>query len=46
MGPGRDNLPVDEEVEDDRVIVIPAGSWHNVRNIGDEPLKVYALCAP
>jgi len=45
MGPSRDDLSFDEEVEDDWVILIPAGSWHNVTNIGDEPLKVYALYA-
>lgn len=46
MGPAEDDLPFDEEVGDDWVILVPAGSWHNVTNIGDEPLKVYALYAP
>jgi mannose-6-phosphate isomerase-like protein (cupin superfamily) len=46
MGPAETDLPFDEEVEDDWVILVPAGSWHNVTNIGDEPLKVYALYAP
>jgi mannose-6-phosphate isomerase-like protein (cupin superfamily) len=46
MGPNRDELTFDEEVEDDWVILVPAGSWHNVVNIGDGPLKVYALYAP
>ena len=27
-------------------ILIPAGSWHNVVNIGKCPLKVYSLYAP
>ena len=34
------------EVEDDWVIVVLAGSWHNVTNIGTEPLKVYSLYGP
>jgi mannose-6-phosphate isomerase-like protein (cupin superfamily) len=46
MGPERDELPFDEEVGDDWVILVPAGCWHNVTNIGDEPLKVYALYGP
>lgn len=46
MGPAEDELPFDREVGDDWVILVPAGSWHNVTNIGDEPLKVYALYAP
>lgn len=27
-------------------IVVPAGARHNVRNTGDEPLKLYTLYAP
>ncbi|MDX2357654.1 cupin domain-containing protein [Dietzia sp. PP-33] len=46
MGPEEDRLEFDEEVEDDWVILVPAGSWHNVTNIGDEPLKVYSLYGP
>lgn len=46
MGPEKDALTFDREVEDDWVVMVPAGSWHNVTNIGDEPLKVYSLYAP
>ena len=46
MGLSADDLSFDREVEDDWVILVPAGQWHNVTNIGDEPLKVYALYAP
>jgi mannose-6-phosphate isomerase-like protein (cupin superfamily) len=46
MGPTKDDLPFDREVEDDWVILVPAGQWHNITNIGDEPLKVYALYGP
>ena len=27
-------------------IIIPAGTWHNIVNIGNRPLKVYSLYAP
>ena len=36
MGPSSDDLSFDREVEDDWVILVPAGTWHNVTNIGDE----------
>ena len=46
MGPSRDNLEFDQEVSDGWCILVPAGIWHNVTNIGDEPLKVYAIYGP
>jgi mannose-6-phosphate isomerase-like protein (cupin superfamily) len=46
MGPSKDDLSFRKEVEDDWAIFIPAGLWHNVVNIGDKPLKVYAIYAP
>ncbi len=46
MGPAEDDLPFDEEVGDDWAILVPAGTWHNVTNIGDVPLQVYAIYAP
>jgi mannose-6-phosphate isomerase-like protein (cupin superfamily) len=46
MGPSEDHLPFDREVGDDWVILVPEGTWHNVTNVGDEPLKVYAIYGP
>jgi mannose-6-phosphate isomerase-like protein (cupin superfamily) len=46
MGPAKDDLSFDREVGDDWVILVPAGSWHNVTNIGDRPLQVYSLYGP
>ena len=46
MGPSEGDLPFDREVGDDWAILVPAGMWHNVTNIGDEPLKVYAIYGP
>jgi mannose-6-phosphate isomerase-like protein (cupin superfamily) len=34
------------EVEDDDAIIVPAGARHNIRNTGDEPLRLYTLYAP
>jgi oxalate decarboxylase/phosphoglucose isomerase-like protein (cupin superfamily) len=25
---------------------VPAGTWHNVTNIGEEPMRLYAVYAP
>lgn len=45
MGPTKDNLNFEQEVEDDFAILVPANTWHNVTNTGDEPLKLYTLYA-
>ena len=46
MGPSKDQLTFDEEVADGWCVLIPAGCWHNVINIGNEPMQLYAIYAP
>jgi len=46
MGPTRDNLNFQQPVFSDYAIFIPAGTWHNVINRGDRPLKLYSIYAP
>ena len=46
MGPSKDELTFDEEISDDWVVLVPKGQWHNITNIGDEPMKIYSLYAP
>ena len=46
MGETKDNLDFVRDVEDDDVILVPAGMWHNVTNTGDEPLQVYSIYSP
>ena len=46
MGASKDQLDFDREVEDGWAILVPAGTWHNVTNIGDEPMRLYAVYAP
>jgi len=46
MGDSKDNLNFQKQARDDYAIMIPAGKWHNVINIGNKPLKVYAIYAP
>lgn len=45
---GRSKDAVDEthEVGDGDAIVVPAGVWHDVVNVGDEDLRLYSLYAP
>lgn len=33
-------------IESETAIVVPAGARHNLRNTGDEPLKLYTVYAP
>ncbi len=46
MGPTEDNLDFEQIAEDDFAIFVPANTWHNITNIGDEPLKLYSIYAP
>lgn len=46
MGNRRDNLDFQKKVRDDFAIIAPAGTWHNVINTGNKPLKVYSIYAP
>ena len=46
MGPAKDQLDFEQEVSDGWAIFVPAGTWHNVTNIGDEPMQLYTVYAP
>ncbi len=46
MGPAQDELTFEQEVTDGWSIQVPAGTWHDVINTGDEPLRLYAIYAP
>ncbi|MBB3861039.1 mannose-6-phosphate isomerase-like protein (cupin superfamily) [Novosphingobium hassiacum] len=46
MGKSKDELTFEKEVSDGWCMLVPAGMWHNVTNIGDEPLKLYTIYAP
>ena len=41
MGPAKDELTFDHEVSDGWCVIVPAGSWHNITNIGDEPMQFH-----
>ncbi|MFD1414972.1 cupin domain-containing protein [Oceanobacillus jeddahense] len=46
MGNRQDNLTIRQQVEEDSAIMVPAGTWHNITNTGDEDLKLYTVYAP
>lgn len=46
MGRAKDDLSFDREVSDDWAVFVPAGTWHNITNVGDEPIKLYAIYGP
>lgn len=46
MGKSEDNLDEEWDAEDDFAIFVPSGTWHNIVNVGDEPLKLYSIYAP
>ena len=37
---------VENKVEEDFAVIVPAGARHNVRNTGDGPLKLYTIYGP
>ncbi|MFL0246496.1 cupin domain-containing protein [Candidatus Clostridium stratigraminis] len=46
MGSNKNNLNYQRKVYDGFAIFIPAGTWHNVINTGNKPLKMYSIYAP
>ncbi|MFD2115235.1 cupin domain-containing protein [Paenibacillus yanchengensis] len=46
MGPQQHQLNYERQADDGDAIIVPAGTWHNVINIGHKPLKVYVIYAP
>lgn len=46
MGPSREELTERQELGADWAVIVPGGTWHNVVNRGDEPLKLYSIYAP
>jgi len=46
MGPTENNLPMRQTAFANSAIFVPAGTWHNITNIGTEPMKLYVIYAP
>lgn len=46
MGPAKDRLNYQRKISDGYAIFVPAGTWHNIINTGNRPLKIYTIYAP
>lgn len=46
MGSCKDKLNLRRCVDSDFAVIIPAGTWHNIINTGNTPLKLYSIYAP
>lgn len=46
MGKNKNVLNHQQRVNGDYAVLIPAGTWHNIINIGRIPLKLYSIYAP
>lgn len=46
MGDSKHNLCYQQNVRGEYVIFVPAGTWHNLINIGKVPIKLYSIYAP
>ncbi|MEJ9281330.1 cupin domain-containing protein [Ureibacillus thermosphaericus] len=46
MGRTKNHLNYRRRVKEDSAIMVPAGTWHNVINTGNIPLKLYSIYAP
>jgi mannose-6-phosphate isomerase-like protein (cupin superfamily) len=46
FGASRGAVDETHEAKGDWAIIIPAGTWHNVFNTGDQDLKLYSLYSP
>ena len=46
MGPAKNHLNFQRPVSDGYAVFVPAGTWHNIINTGNRPLKIYTIYAP
>ena len=46
VGDTQNNLKEKALVDGNYAVIIPAGTWHNIVNVGNHPLKIYSIYAP
>lgn len=46
MGKSKTHLNCQQRINSNYAVIIPAGTWHNIINIGKTPLKLYSIYAP
>lgn len=46
MGKSKNMLNYQKNVSEDYAVFIPAGTWHNLINTGNRPVKLFSIYAP
>lgn len=46
MGKNQCHLNYEEKIERNYGVLVPAGTWHNIVNTGNRPLKLFSIYAP
>lgn len=46
MGAEQEQLTLAQDIGDGWCALVPAGTWHNITNIGADPMQLYAVYAP
>ncbi|WP_233192110.1 cupin domain-containing protein [Sporosarcina sp. P34] len=46
IGHRKDRVDFERHVQDQDIVIIPAGTWHNLFNTGTIPIKLYSIYAP
>ena len=46
MGRYQDELTERQRIDGNYAVIIPAGTWHNIINMGNTPLKLYSIYSP
>jgi len=46
MGKSREHMNIRQPAFENYAVIVPAGTWHNITNIGNEPLMLYSIYAP
>ena len=46
MGRNKNTLNYRKRVNGDYAVIVPSGTWHNIVNIGNHPLKIYSVYSP
>lgn len=46
MGRNKCDLNYQQRIDSNYAVIVPAGTWHNIINIGNTPLKLYSIYAP
>lgn len=43
MGKSKSSLSYRQTIDSNYAVIIPAGTWHNIINTGNTPLKLYSI---